>query len=431
MVQPTQDETSSSATQDETTTGAAVLAPSLPSGGGEGVEFSVSEMLDVVPESIHTYLLSDEIGAKRSEVYAKYSLTEDEITIVMQTELEVFFGLLPIGAFPDTLWTRLPWEDKDEEKAKQLTIDMLGKIFLPTQAWVGDVVGVMAELGGDVKAYAQEQLELRELSYADGVKETVDEVSIGPLAEDARKRLNHIIENRLRNVRDDLETEEMLTKSKKTGGMEMPPDDAKKIVEMIQNKMRMSRFVERVEPKGPAGASGQKRIFSAPDVKAIYAGAPEEQKALALRIEELLRDFGKDIEKLRDKLFLAIKPLDLSAPDRLAVVAAVLALAQEGGLLIAFDEDERFKDIIRAYLEEKGRGAEVEEFNADPRDPKFVNLFMQVLLRGYAAIDEANSARMGLRALNMFKKQGKTEYANLVAFNLDEGKFTWLSPEQF
>lgn len=399
-------------------------------------------MLGSVPAVIRNYLVSREIAAKRDAIYVQSGLNEDEQAIALYTELEVFFGDCPLDEFPDRLFSRLPWTDDDEERARKLAIEIAGRVMLPAQAYLGDVPRLVTELGGDVKQYPQEILELRTVSYKDGAAEIADAAASDAMSVDMRKRLAFIVESRLRSVRDDADTLEMLTKSKKTGGMELTEAQANEVIDAIKTKARMTKYVEMVEEEKPAAPAGEPVPQEAPakqltpvEIKRVYAGTAEEQESLAKRIKRFRAVTDSDSTKMRDAYYQVLYPPDLRPTDPLYVVSGLIAFAEDGEVSDLLKYDERYKDIIRKYYTETEKGAakadEFSRFESDPTDPTFVNLFLQLLLRGFAGYDEAESARFGLRVTNALKKAGETQYAGLTVFDMDRGAFKWTSPVEF
>lgn len=399
-------------------------------------------MLGTLPQVVRTYLVSKDITAKREAAYAQAGLGESERNLALYAELEVFFGDCPLEEFPDRLFGYMPWDDADEERARKLAIEILGRVMLPAQAYLGDVPGVIRSIGGDVKAFPEDLLELRVVTFKQGAEEIADAAAPAGLNEDLLKRLTHIIESRLRQVRDDQDVEEMLTKSKKTGGMELAESQAKEILDVIQTRSRMTKYVEAVEEERPAEAAAPAAEAAAPakqvtaaEIKKIYSGPPEEQEAIAKRLKRFRDVTGSDTAKMRDAYYQVLYPPDLRPTDPMYVVAGLLAFAEDGELSDLLVEDERFKEVVRSYYTSteagKARAAEGAGFDANPADPVFVNLFLQLLLRGFAGFDENESARLGLRVTNLLKKSGQTEYDGLAVFDLERGAFKWVNPSEF
>lgn len=401
---------------------------------------TVLQKLQGVPDAIRSYLLSDELAALHKKVFDDHGVSQDDRDLIYWTELQTFFGDIPLADFPDRAWIRLDWPDEKEELAAAVITDVLGLIFLPAQAYLGDVAGLITELGGDLKKYPEKQLEMRRVSFRDGAREIAEATGIEGLDEDSRKRLAHIIESRLRVVRDDMETKEMLMKSKKTGGLEMSEENAARVLSILASKMRMVAFSEAVESPaekkspgaGPAGGeSPARRELSAIEIKKVYSGTPEEQEGIAKRLQRFTQVTEKDPVKMRDAYYQVLFPPDLRPTDPLYVVAGLLAMADGDQISEAVDNDERFANIVGQYLADKGMQADVARYPGERTDPRYMNMLFQLILRGIAGYDEGESARLGLRVINALKKQGYDRYADLVAFDMEKGAFAWKDAVEF
>ncbi len=420
---------------------AAAAADGEPEAAPAG-EIGFFTMLSLLPQVVRGYLVSKDITKKREEIYAKFGLDETERNLALYAELEVFFGDCPLDEFPDRLFGYMPWEETDEERARKLAIEILGRVMLPAQAYVGDVPGLIKSLGGDVNAFPQDLLELRVVTFKQGAEEIGAAAAPAGLNEDLLKRLTHIIESRLRQVRDDQDVEEMLTKSKKTGGMELAESQAKDILDVIRTRSRMTKYVEAIEEPGakpeeaaPGAEPVPEKQLSAAEIKKIYSGPAEEQEGIAKRLARFRDVTGSDTAKMRDAYYQVLYPPDLRPTDPMYVVAGALAFAEDGELADLLVEDERYKEIVRKYYATtEAGGAKADEgagFDADPGNPVYMNLFLQLLFRGFGGFDERESARLGLRVTNLLKKVGMQEYDGLAVFDLEHGAFKWVNPVQF
>lgn len=424
-----------------TSDGAPSATDAVPEEGPREARVDFFTMLGTVPAVIRNYLVSPIIAERREAVAGQFKLNDAEKNIVLYTELETFFRDCPLDEFPDRLFTRLPWEESDEERARQLAIEVLGRIMLPAQAYLGDVPGLIDELGGDLKSFPQDLLELRTTTYREGAAEIAEASAPEDASADMRKRLAHIVESRLRQVRDDMDTLEMLTKSKKTGGMELNEGQAKDVLDTIASKTRMTKYVEAIEEEKPVAPSSATpsvapaepaREYTAVEIKKLYSGTQQEQEGIAKRVKRFREVTESDSVKMRDAYYQVIYPPDLRPTDPAYVVAGLIAFAEDREVADLLADDDRYKDIIRKYYTETAKGGdaagELARFESDSKDPVFVNLFLQLLLRGFAGYEDAESARFGLRIINTLKKVGDTQYAGLVVFDMERGAFKWMTP---
>lgn len=409
------------------------VAPTLTDDTGDR---SMMRRVLKLPETVQKYLFSGALSALHKQIYARHGVAGDIADVAYLTELEVFVGETDVDVFFEALWARLPWPDADEARAKALCVDILGNVFLPAQAFVGDVNAVIRELGGDPGSFNVAPLEVRQLTYADGVQRVRGLLAAEGLDPDDSARLNHIIESRLRDVRDESETLRMLTKERKTGGLELSGDKAARIIDAMRSEMRMTKFVEEVigtmhaQPgHGSALATdGEHKDWSPERIKAMYLGSPEEQKEVVTRLETLKKEVSDDKEGLRERLFDAMHPGGRTlGSDAWSVVASLIALTQANALISTIVDDQRFRELGVGYVQARG-GYDMDAVRRAPAGRDGMNIFLQLILKAFAGLDGNDSARYGLRVINMLKKTGEAQYADLVAFDLDKGEFAWAQP---
>jgi hypothetical protein len=386
--------------------------------------YSFMQMLTTLPDSIREYLMSPKLDQVRNAIYDELNLEEGDRDIAMFTEFEVFFGDLPIKDYPDALWSRLPWEDSEEQRAKRLATDTLGLIFMPAQAYLGDAVSVLHELGANPQNYPQEQIEVRIITYDKAADNLISSLDLPGLDKNGRRRLKGIIESRLRNVRDDMDTKTYLTKPAKTGGAGLEESQANHVIRFIGDEIVMTKFVDEM----PEEAVEQKPAVSTDDIKKRLAGPIEEQKEVASRLERIATESGGNSEYVKEMLNNIMFGAGAESVDGWDVVAVVMMMAKQRMLIPLMSEEERMKEAISTYAEEVGGPSLMKEVESMTAGPAAMNVLLQLLLKQFAGLGPEDSARYGLRIVNMLKKQGETQFADLVAFDMDEAQFVWTNP---
>jgi hypothetical protein len=389
---------------------------------------TVFDALDTVPDEIRNYLLSDGIGTKRTEVYDAHKLAEEEKDIALATELDVFFGNVTLLEFPDMLWSRLPWKDDDEARAVALSIDILGRVMLPAEAYLGDVEAVIRELGGDPNVFPQERLQMRRLTHEAGAKEIVE--GLGPMDSDSLRRAVSAVESFLRGVRKEHEMMGALTKSKKVGGAGLTEDQAMTVLAQIQHNLKTTVYSDETKKVVPAEAAPLPQEYTPERIRQIFVGTQAEQEMLRERLTDMFgEEMTVDITLIRDKFYATLFPEDKPQPETWSVVACLVRLAQMGTEQTTLAVDKRFQDVARKYLAEQDRKTDIELMETESDHPRVMNIFLQLLLRRFARLDENESARFGLQVINLMRKRGITKYGDLVVFDLELGKFRWVALE--
>jgi len=401
---------------------------------GQGDSASFAELLSIQPEAVQKYMVSRDLAKRREGIYVRHALSAEDRYMTMRTETEVFFKLLPLEDFADTLWTRLDWPEDQEAKASALIIDILGNVFLPAQDHLGDVMAQIVDLGGDASGFVVAPTSQRTLTYEDGVKEVMRALGGLTFSPEVRKRIAHIVEMRLRDLHDDLETRELFVKPRKTGGTELDGPTAERIVAAIKTLSVMTKYVDVLPVAAPtraaSSAPGPRAAASAtvgsawtPErVRALYVGTEEERLAIAQMAEKFLKVTEEDPVKMIDAASEVVAPPDGRVVDTELVVGVLAAMAEQGflGLL---REDPRAVALVEAYRVNAGM-----EGQPETDEVQAMSMFLQVALRGTASLDEAESARFGMRIVNAAKRAGDGHYAGLTYFDAVAGAFRWRDP---
>ncbi|MFA6604000.1 MAG: hypothetical protein WCT10_04155 [Patescibacteria group bacterium] len=383
------------------------------------------ELLEKAPAAIREYLLSPSTDARFEKVATDFQLASDEIFAMVSVINAIFFRTRPFKEFHGLLAERLKWSDR--ERLDKLAVEIAGQLFLPASGYIGDVDGFIRDLKVDPAVFPQEKLALQLMSYDAGARQISAEAAKFLPPQFDSVRLQHLIETRLRAVRTDTQIKEQLMKPVKTGGLDLASEDAERILDAIHDELNATVFIEDIVPPVSAAAAAEPR-FTPKMIRDIYAGAPEEQADLARHIQNIFDTAGRKPEDLAGWLFIQLFPEEGKAVDRLEVVSAIMALAQTGTLWDVLAKDKRLRNLVADRLA-AGNADGAAMLEIDPYQTRFFNFFMQMLLRGFAGLTENDSARFGLRAYNLLKKNNLlTADAELAAFDADEGIFKWLEP---
>ena len=162
----------------------------------------------------------------------------------------------------------------------------------------------------------------------------------------------------------------------------------------------------------------------------MLLGSAEEQKELAKRIDAAVKASDDSVDMTRETLYSKMDSLGAETVQPFDVVALLMVLARQGGLLSSLVDDERYREAVQTHLEGMAAKDVLAAVQQEPNGREAVNVFLQIVLRGVAQLKDEDAARYGLRILNTLKKQGNSEYSDLVAFDLDQGKFVWTEPVQ-
>jgi hypothetical protein len=397
-------------------------------GDTQDIELSFRDLLATVPDIVREYLLAPETEHKRAQIYSKFNLTPDEREIVLYTEHEIFFGISPIADFPDLLWSRLPWGEGDEAKAQQLVVEIAGRIFLPAEVYLGDVRGLLDEFNANAGDFPQDKIKLQKLTVAQLVLQILTDSGIASSVDDeSRKRVEKTLESFIRGVRDEAETREFLMKPVKTGGAGLVLEQTDDVMSRLLAASPRTIIVGEEVAKKKTSSAVKK--YTPEEIKRMYLGDDDEREVLKASQKMFMDGIASDPIEIRKK-FSSLLSSETASREMWLVVAGLLLLVESGSIGDALHEDERLRGLVIQFLKEKKRNEEAERCEKNPADPRFVSLFVQIVLRRFAGMDAANAARFGLRIGNLLKKHGYPDLADIAAFSMEEGQFVWLKPEQ-
>lgn len=106
-----------------------------------------------LPELLKQVIDHEENSQINADIEKVNGLTSEQGDKMMDVIRKVILKVI----LPSALVTTIQHDiNLDEEKAKKLALDLLGRRFLPMQWYIGNVEGLIKELGGDVEHYAAE-----------------------------------------------------------------------------------------------------------------------------------------------------------------------------------------------------------------------------------------------------------------------------------
>jgi hypothetical protein len=392
------------------------------------------ERFGALPDAVKTFFDSKAAVEAVDRVTGALGLPPASRGLVAEAAMRLIVGALAMPDLPTAL-VGLTDGSADRAKARDASVDLLGRLALPLQAFLGDVTGAITGLGGDPSRFSDFRVEERVISYDSAADRIAGNFIPGAVAADRRQRLVYIIETCLRGVRSDEDTVEQLRRSVKVGGLDLDEATAKRVVDLTRAEMRMTRFVEAGEGKKEATNDGAAAHDDAPAptetvspeaIKGVYLGSADEREELSAAIGRFRRVTDGDFERVRDAFFEVLYPPDGEIADTKLVVAGAYYLAELGEITGSLRYDERYRQILLSYYADHQMTGAAEAFAADPVTRESVNVYLQIILRAFATLDEAESARHGLHVINLMKKEGISDAEGLVAFDQSRRAFRWL-----
>jgi len=128
---------------------------------------------------------------------------------------------------------------------------------------------------------------------------------------------------------------------------------------------------------------------------------------------------GVDVKTLRNSFYQAV-----NVGKAEEAVAALLLIAESGGLREAFAGDERFIKFWGDYLA-KNMSAGTGEFAKDPANPKDLARFLQYILESRLKMKGDETAMVGVLISNSARVAGDLNYKTLAYGDMESGEFRW------
>ncbi len=160
------------------------------------------------------------------------------------------------------------------------------------------------------------------------------------------------------------------------------------------------------------------------EIEAKYRGDAAEAKKIETEMKNIAKESGGESGKLEEILFEAIP-----GPGRTVNkyrLSAVLMVMAEGGKLAGLLEEKKFNEMMVVHLKEGSGKAELAGFKLSPKDPRYLSLFLQYVLKERARLSEDESGRIGMKLFNILSRDGAGgKYQGLVYFDLEKQEFKW------
>jgi hypothetical protein len=367
-----------------------------------------------LPEKVQDYLLDPDEFDRLDSMIEKHGLEEKSDKIYDLLE-EVFFGLVSLGQLPARLQKI---SGQSPRQAKKMAVDFAGVRLLPVSDFVGKVAEAVREWGGDPGDFEQDKIKIREVNPSEFVEEVLSFLKISIEAEHLRHRLKTILMAYVNEVRGRDDTMSRLTRPNKVGGMEMTEEQAKELLDWVDDKKKWVQinFAEKweteeeepesgqppepTEPEGAPPPAEQPRVKPAKKKKTARKKpepppAPQEPE-LSLR-EEDLEEIAASKEKLR-----RIPPAEkIMEPEEF-----VARIKEKTGVKFTDEvKQKRFDSIVMARFRELRDALETRDALERPTQKGGLGLKGGKLVKVIEAIEEEMAAQQKAREAAAVKQK--------------------------
>lgn len=280
------------------------------------------DKFQTLPQAARDFLLSEQSSEANVKIVEKFKLSPEEEDLFFEITDKVIYKELKLENFLAEVKKFFKF---NKEVIKKLSLEILGTIFLPIESYLGDVQGEIKKIGGAPGSFAVKRIETEEITPEILVKRILAETEIG-LDKNLLKKFEAIIRSRFSDARDEEETSEALTRVKKLGGLELGAEDAKKISENLEAKLKSvklfelkpepavekepeKKVIKRSSAKPASGTVGNSTSYKLTAKKeyAVYGAEDEREvshvaRQLEKRGVETKIDFSEEVKKSTDKI---------------------------------------------------------------------------------------------------------------------------------
>lgn len=237
--------------------------------------------------------------------------------------------------------------------------------------------------------------------------------NIGSLSDKERKAVEKLLKlySRLRISSFDLEgvEEPMVFIDREEGKITIFKDG---VFEDITKERRRAK-ISSIGQAAP-GALQEEKFEK---IRARYEGNDEENKSIAAERASLSK-LAEEQKALINYLKKA-----LESRDKIKTIAVLYVLAEQRKL----DDILRGDNFISRALQDKLKGADekLRNFQINPAAARYLVMFLRFALEDKLGLSSNESARWGLRIINILKSKG-INYRQLVYFDMEDKLFKWI-----
>jgi hypothetical protein len=237
---------------------------------------------DSLPGPLRTFLLSDGQFDDVKKLYDKYQFSDELLDKIVDLIGDIDFKYRP---FSDLLPALINEIGLPADKAKQFAIELSGVRYLPIEALIeANVLKQIEEWGADPTKFATTKVAARKVTAEALTKEILADAEL-QLEPRIAQRLTFVLLSHTKGVRDTLETERMLGRDPKVGGVGLPKEVVQHLMRIIQVKMSNAFIVATMpkeNPKPKSAISNQQSAISTPrgSNPKLQPAAPKERPTL-------------------------------------------------------------------------------------------------------------------------------------------------------
>lgn len=330
-------------------------------------EKTILDRLNELPEAVQQHIFSEATGDLNAQIIQRNPVVQEQRTVLFGLLKEVFVRDVPIEALEAEVATR--FSGLDAAAARNLARDIAGYRLLPLDKYLGDVDGLIRTLGGEPKDYPPERVKIEERTSEEAASEVVNELGGDSFDRRMKERLKDLAESFYAGIRTEPQVMATLLKPSKTGGMELSPDAAARVMDELREEARAVTIKEKeaVSPAPPEVVEKKPDDFSTitPEddkeiehLKAnimptkVAPASDDTARKIAASIDELYAASGLNpmTESLQKRLKTIIGNRLRDVRDSMETLETFVQPKELGGMGLPQDQARQILTLIEAKL---------------------------------------------------------------------------------
>lgn len=201
-----------------------------------------------VPPVVLDYLGSKDAVSVNLELLKQFEIKDTDMSFIF----ELIWDVIERRKAPKAVQVELRSHFKrwDENKVKNLAIEILGRKLLPLSNFIPGIEQEMKDLGAVPEEYPSKKVVPPAVAVEDLVANMIQDLQIRLEDKFLKHRLENVITSKIKGVRDDFEIKNRLIRGSKIGGLDIAPSVADQIIQYVDSAKETVKIVDekRHEP---------------------------------------------------------------------------------------------------------------------------------------------------------------------------------------
>ncbi|MBI5654454.1 hypothetical protein HZC53_02255 [Candidatus Uhrbacteria bacterium] len=189
-----------------------------------------------MPDGLRIFLFSEEFNDAENRLQKNYSFSDEQKILIGDQMMDVMFGDSELKEAVEAIKTALVPKPLDENRWKELLIDLLKVEVWPLRDLLGsELTQILEEYRISTAGWPQTKIYLKPMTYSAAAGEVASLAGFTLLSPQARERLRDLIMSRVKGVRIDAQVKEVLVRPADFGGLGLNADEADKTIKTIND----------------------------------------------------------------------------------------------------------------------------------------------------------------------------------------------------